>query len=174
MQIRRRREHERESDVSVDRDTKVCNDARRAEVPSHHGAGTRKERYMSTSLEELVREMFEALDALQIEVMAGHLDDDAQAVDELSGGWRRGRGALEEYLTGLKEMVQGVESRVSSVQTIEWGDVGIVTCELEQTYRAGEEIQEIRAPTSIVCRRRNGEWKVVLLHSVPLPQQPAP
>ena len=124
------------------------------------------------TFEPVVRDLFTALDAVDTGRLRSYLADDSQSVDELSGGWLRGRDAVEAYFDRLKDSVSDVHSRLGSVQSTEWGDTAIFTCELEQTYRLEGQEQRLRAPTTIVGRRENGDWKIVLVHSVPLPEQP--
>jgi ketosteroid isomerase-like protein len=52
-----------------------------------------------------------------------------------------------------------------------WGDVGLVTFALEQSYTMDGQKQTREAPTSIVFRRQDGDWRIELIHSVPLPEQ---
>ena len=47
----------------------------------------------------------------------------------------------------------------------------MLTCWLEQDYTLKGNTQHISAPTTIVLHREAGEWKVVLFHSIPLPEQ---
>ncbi len=54
--------------------------------------------------------------------------------------------------------------------TREWGDAGLVTCVLDQTYRMQGKEQRITAPTSMALRRVGDEWKIALFHSMPLPE----
>ena len=124
------------------------------------------------TFEPIVRDLFAALDAVDSGRLRTYLADDSQSVDELSGGWLRGREALETYFDRLTNTVTDVRSKLDSVQTTEWGDTAIFTCELDQTYRLEGQEQRLRAPTTIVGRRENGDWKVVLVHSVPLAEQP--
>jgi ketosteroid isomerase-like protein len=119
-----------------------------------------------------LRDLFAALDAVDSGRLRTYLADDSQSVDELSGGWLRGREALETYFDRLTNAVSDIHSQLESVQTTEWGDTAIFTCELEQTYTLEGAEQRLRAPTSIVGRRENGEWKIVLVHSVPPAEQP--
>lgn len=51
----------------------------------------------TTALEQQARRVFELLDALDVDSIGAMLTDDAQGVDEISRGWMRGRGALEDY-----------------------------------------------------------------------------
>ena len=127
----------------------------------------------TTSLEQQVRRIFELFDAMDTAAMAEMLTDDAQGIDEISRRWMRGRQAFEAYFKQLEEMVEGVNSEISDVQTAEWGDVSVLTCVLDQTYRMQGEEQRITAPTSIVFRREGDEWKVAVFHSVALPEPPA-
>jgi ketosteroid isomerase-like protein len=102
--------------------------------------------------------------------LAGMLTDDAQSVDEITCGWTRGRAAIEGYLSQLEESASDVRSQMSDVQETVWGDVGLVTFVLNQTYKMEDQEQSISAPTSIVFRRQNGDWKVALIHTVPIPE----
>jgi ketosteroid isomerase-like protein len=122
----------------------------------------------ATSLEQQVRRVFELLDAMDTDAIAAMISDDAQGVDEISRGWMRGRDALEQYFAQLKGMVDGVSSRVSDVHISDWGDVGVVTCVVDQTYTMGGQEQTIRAPSSLTFRREGDEWKIAVFHSVPL------
>jgi len=122
----------------------------------------------SAGLEQRVQELFVMIDSLDFDRLGEYLADDVRAVDELSGGWRRGLTAYAEYFEQLKELVDEVESWLDEIETTEWGDVGLVTFELNQRYRMGGEEHRIRAPTSVVLRRSGENWRIVLIHSVPL------
>ena len=126
----------------------------------------------ATSLEQQARRIFELVDAMDTTGMAALIADDAQGVDEISRGWMRGRAALEAYFGQLEDMVDEVSSQVSDIHVAEWGDAGVVTCVVEQTYRMGGQEQRITAPTSLTFRREGDDWRIVLFHSVPLPEQP--
>ena len=78
--------------------------------------------------------------------------------------------AVEGYLSQLEESVSDVHSQMSDIQETVWGDVGLVTFVLNQTYKMEGQEQNISAPTSIVLRRQNGDWKVALIHTVPIPE----
>jgi ketosteroid isomerase-like protein len=123
----------------------------------------------ATSLEQQAQRIFEMVDAMDTRGMAAMIADDGQGVDEISRGWMRGRSAIEEYFGQLPNMIDGVSSRVRDVHTSEWGDTGVITCVVDQTYTMGGEQQQITAPTSITCRRDGGDWKIAVFHSVPLP-----
>jgi hypothetical protein len=43
--------------------------------------------------------------------------------------------------------------------------------QVEQTYRLDGEPRRGRAPLTVVFRRRDGEWKIVLMHVVALPER---
>ena len=122
------------------------------------------------SLEQEVRCLLELLDALDTKSLAEMPTDDAQSVDEITRGWTRGRAAIEGYLSQLEESVSDVHSQMSDIQETVWGDVGLVTFVLNQTYKMEGQEQSISAPTSMVLRRQNGDWKVALIHTVPIPE----
>ena len=121
------------------------------------------------SLEQEVRRLLELLDTLDMKSLAEMLTDDAQSVDEITRGWTRGRATIEAYLSQLEESASVVDSQMSDVLETVWGDVGLVTFVLNQTYKMEGQEQSISAPTSIVFRRQNGDWKVALIHTVPIP-----
>jgi ketosteroid isomerase-like protein len=123
------------------------------------------------ALEKRIQELFVLIDSLDFDRLGDYLADDVRAVDELSGGWRRGLSAYTDYFEQLQEMVESVESRLDGMDTTTWDDVGVVTFELNQRYRMGGEDHQIRAPTSVVLRRYGETWRIVLIHSVPLAEQ---
>lgn len=126
----------------------------------------------ATSPEQTVTELFDAFDTLDIDAVEALFDEEPQGVDELSGGWRRGREALHGYLSEVTSAgLSDVQSNVSDVHTTEWGDAAIVTLVLDQTYTIGGERQSIHAPSTIVLRRRDHRWLVALVHTVPVPDQ---
>lgn len=124
-----------------------------------------------TSLQQTVRRLLERLDAMDLEGLGGMVDDEVQGVDEIARKWMRGRPAIEEYFSQLKDTVSDVRSRMGDVQEDAWGDAGLVTFVLDQTYTLDRHQQTISAPTSIVFRRRGSDWKIVLIHTVPLPEE---
>jgi len=97
------------------------------------------------------------------------LTDDIQGVDELSGGWRRGRASIHDYLESVVSAgISGLRSEIGDLTTTEWDDTAVVTCVLDQTYALAGDDQRIHAPTSILLRRTDGGWRCALLHSVPV------
>ncbi len=125
----------------------------------------------ANSLEQRVRRLLELLDALDLDGLGAMLSDDAQSVDEITRGWTRGRAAIEAYLSQLKDSVSDVDSRMRDAQERVWGDVGLVTFVLDQTYKMDGQQQTISAPTSVVFLRQDSDWKIALIHTVPIPEQ---
>lgn len=124
------------------------------------------------SPDRAVDALFEALDRLDLEAIESSFSEDAQGVDELSGGWCRGRRAMREYFEQITSAgLADVRSRLSDRHTVLIGEVAIVTLVLEQTYTLRGEAQTIEAPTTIVLRRQSDGWSVALVHTVPLPEQ---
>ena len=125
--------------------------------------------HTASSPEATVNELFDALDRLEIDAIESLFDDEPQGVDELSGGWRRGREALHDYFSQIISAgLADVRSTVQDVQTNEWGDTALVTLVLDQTYTLEGEQHAIHAPTTILLRRTDGQWRVALVHSVPV------
>jgi hypothetical protein len=124
-----------------------------------------------TSLKQTVSQLLERLDAMDLDAVGAMVDDEVQGVDEIARRWMRGRPAIEGYLAQLKDTVSDVHSRMSDVHGAAWGDAGLVTFVLDQTYTLDGQHQTISAPTSIIFRRRGSDWKIVLIHTVPLPEE---
>lgn len=124
----------------------------------------------TSSLEQEVRALLDRLDAMDIDSLGATLTEDAQSVDEITRGWIRGRAAIEAYLSQLKDTVSDVHSEMKDPQESDWGEVGLITFVLEQTYTMDGQRQSISAPTSILFCREDGDWKIALIHTVPLPE----
>lgn len=122
-------------------------------------------------LVSMARELFDALDRKDFERIVRLATDDVQGIDEISHGWLRGRAAMEAYFKSLGEQVSNIRSTLGDVHAVELGDVGIITLVLNQEYDMGSKRASIHAPTSIVVRRVDGDWRMVLLHSVPLAEE---
>lgn len=126
----------------------------------------------ATSLEQQARPVFELVDALDLDGLSAIVTDDTQGIDEISRRWMRGRAALEAYFAEMKDTFSDARSQLSDLQATVWGEVGLVTCVLDQTYKIGGREESISAPTSMLFRHQDGSWKVALFHSVPIPDQP--
>jgi ketosteroid isomerase-like protein len=124
---------------------------------------------MAGELEAITRQMLGALDRNDAEGFIRNSDDDVQAVDEISRRWLRGAGEVGEYLRGVVKQIEGVRSTINNVREMVWGEAGILTCWLEQDYTLEGTKQHVSAPTTVVFRRNNGAWKMVLFESIPLP-----
>lgn len=125
----------------------------------------------AAELEQEVRHVLELLDAMDVRGLAELFTDDAQGVDEISGTWTRGRAALDAYFAQIETTVSDVRSQIEGLHTVTWGDVGLATFVLEQSYEIDGETQMLSAPTSMVFRRQDDGWKVAMVHSVPIPGQ---
>jgi ketosteroid isomerase-like protein len=123
---------------------------------------------MAGKLESVLKEMFDTLGRGDAEELIGHFSEEPQGIDELSKAWMRGREALSDYLGGMLTQVSDVKSEISDFHEVILGDVGLATFWLEQDYVLGGEKHHISAPSSAVLRQEEGEWKVVLFHSIPL------
>jgi ketosteroid isomerase-like protein len=124
---------------------------------------------MSRQLEQVVTDFFAALDSLDVGKMVEGITDDAQGVDEISRRWIRGKEDLSAYMRQLAGSVSGLRTEIGDVHSGIQGDVGVVTCWLDQTYMLEGQEQRVSAPTTIVFRREGDDWKLSLFHSVPLP-----
>jgi ketosteroid isomerase-like protein len=126
---------------------------------------------MAGELEALTRELFEALDRKDAEAVIRAAAKDVQGVDEISRKWMRGRDAIGTYFRETIGMVEDIHSTIGDVHETVQGDVGFVTCWLEQDYTLEGKRTHVSAPTTIAYRRESNQWKILLIHTVPLPPE---
>jgi ketosteroid isomerase-like protein len=125
--------------------------------------------HMIGELQQVVRNLFDLFDKQDFSTVQEMFAKDAQGIDEISREWMRSSTELRDYIAQLGSMLSNIHSRVDDLTEVQWGDTGVVTCWLEQDYVLDGKPDHVSAPTTIVLRREDGDWKVVLVHSVPLP-----
>jgi uncharacterized protein (TIGR02246 family) len=126
---------------------------------------------MPGELETVAVGFVAALDAMDADRMMRNAADDAQGVDEIARRWIRGRDEVEAHLQTLMGAVSNVRTELRDIEERVWGDTGLLTCWLEQDYEMEGKAQHVSAPTTLVLRRQDDEWKLALFHSVPLPEE---
>ncbi len=126
---------------------------------------------MPHELRNVATEFFAALDALDADRMTQMLTEDVQSVDEGSRRWLRGRGDIVNYLRELMPAVSDVGTQLRDTEERIWGETGVLTCWIDQDYTMNGTPHHISAPTTLILRRDGGAWKLVLWHSIPLPEQ---
>jgi ketosteroid isomerase-like protein len=112
---------------------------------------------------------FRSLDAKDERALRAAFADDSQGVDELTGGWMRGRAALEAYFTDALPRLSEIHSTLEQAEERRWGDVEVETFVLHQSYVFDGTPSQIEAPTTVIWRREDDVWKIALFHSIPLP-----
>jgi hypothetical protein len=126
---------------------------------------------VSTELERIVRKLFDDLDQANYDAVVERAATDVQAVEEIRRRWMRSRDDLKDYFAQFAGVVSGAKSELSDIHETSWEDTGLVTFWLEQSYVLDGEEQHVSAPTSMLFRREDGDWKLVLAHSVPVPEE---
>ena len=126
---------------------------------------------MPGELEAVANGFVAALDEMDADRLMRSATDDAQGVDEIARRWIRGRDEMSAYLGQLLGAVSELRTELRDVEERVWGDTGLLTCWLEQDYVLEGGAQHVSAPTTLVMRRQDGEWKLALFHSVPLPEE---
>lgn len=126
---------------------------------------------MAGELEAVATEMIEALDSMNLDRMVRGFGVDVVSVDEISREWLYGRDAVETYLGGLIDTVSDVQTELRDSREAIWGETGILTCWMEQDYTHDDHTHHVSAPTTMVFRKEGSEWKIVLFHSIPLPDE---
>ena len=123
---------------------------------------------MAGELEQVVRKMFSAFETMDVDALMSLVTSDMQGVDEISRKWLRGEGELKDYFNSLQGQVSNVTSDIKDVHETIHGDVGILTCWLEQDYTMGGQKTHVSAPTTCLFRNEGGSWRATLFHSIPL------
>ncbi len=124
---------------------------------------------MAGPLETVVRQMFAAFDRKNFQDALRVFADDAQGVDEISRKWLRGHERIAGYLRQVEPVIEGIRTELRDVHERVWGDVGLMTCWIEQDYTLEGKAQHVSSPTTVVLRRDGPEWRIALFHAVPLP-----
>jgi hypothetical protein len=82
----------------------------------------------TTSPQVTVDALFGALDALDVDGIEALFASEPQGVDERSGGWRRGRESLPQYLAMVRESgMSDLRSAISDVHVVDWGETALAT-----------------------------------------------
>jgi ketosteroid isomerase-like protein len=126
---------------------------------------------MGGALEAATRQLFDALERKDADAVIRVSADDVQGVDEISRRWMRGIDELRAYIKQLVAMVDDVHTTVSDVHETVQGNLGLMTCWVEQDYMLEGKQQHVSAPTTVAYRQESGAWKLLLFHSVPLPAE---
>lgn len=128
---------------------------------------------MPGELEAIVRKMFEGVDRKDFDAVLQVTDEDVQGVDELSRTWVRSRDEVDKHWRQALALVEDIDTDLQDVSEATFGEAGVVTCWIEQDYTLDGNAQHISGPTTILFRRRGDGWKMVLFHSIPLPEDEA-
>jgi ketosteroid isomerase-like protein len=123
---------------------------------------------MTTSpQEQIVVDMFAALDHLQPEPFFEFFSDDVTIVDEIGKKWLRGKAEAVATWTPILAAMQSCKSKLYDFHVDDAGDISIVTCMLDQTYVYEGQSIALTAPTTCLTRKDNRGWKIILVHSIP-------
>jgi hypothetical protein len=128
---------------------------------------------MGGELEKATRGFFDLVDRKDGEAMIGALAEDPQSIDEISRRWLRGTDEVGAYIRQMVKTVDDVHSSISDVRESVQGEIGLMTCWMEQDYTLEGKPVHVSAPTTLAFRRDSGAWKVLLFHSIPLPPEEA-
>jgi ketosteroid isomerase-like protein len=123
---------------------------------------------VTTDPEDVVRELFDAVDRLDFVRALATLADDVQSVNEMSRRWLRGKDAKAASYEQIDGEMSDGRSELSDLHTRVWGDTALVTLWLEQDYTHNGTTQHVSAPSSFLLRRDGDAWKIVLIHSIPV------
>jgi ketosteroid isomerase-like protein len=126
---------------------------------------------VGSALETATRQLFDDLDRKDAEAVIRSAAKDVQTVDEISRQWQRGIDALGSYFRQAMGMVDNIQSTITDIHESVHGDTGLVTCWLEQDYTLEGKRTHVSAPTTVAFRRDSDGWKIVLIHTVPLPPE---
>jgi ketosteroid isomerase-like protein len=122
-------------------------------------------------IEKFVGDVYAAMSTLDISTTAKMLSADLQATDGVTRSWLRGIDVIGEHLTNLENNLESEKSVILDLSVRNWGDTASATFIVDQEYTISGVRHQVLAPTTMVMRREDGDWKLVLFHSVPLPAQ---
>jgi len=126
---------------------------------------------MAGALADAVTAMMADFERMDFDAVTGAMTQDAQGIDELSRKWMRTRNDMAGYFKAVSASVSKIHnSTFKDVHETVSGDIGIMTCWMEQDYVLDGKPQHISAPTTVVLRREGDAWKIALFHSLPLPE----
>jgi len=126
---------------------------------------------MSGELSRAAAELLVAFDSFDFDAVMEHTADDAQVVDDLSRHWVRGKTAIGAHMQKVANSVGSLRTELMEVAETLWGEVGVLTCQLEQTYTAEGREGRSGGPATVVFHREGGEWKLALFHVVALAEE---
>jgi ketosteroid isomerase-like protein len=126
---------------------------------------------MAGELETVLRTMMDGLDKGDMSSVTAALAGGAQGIDEISRRWMRGDDEVRDYAAKLAGLVSDVHTEIRDPHEAIWGDTGVLTCWLDQDYTIEGDPTHISAPTTVVMRKEDGDWRVALFHSIPLPPE---
>lgn len=121
-----------------------------------------------TDVESVVRDAYDAMEKLDVARVATMILPDIQAVDAVMRTWKRGLGEIGEHLATLESGMSDEHSEIVDLEIREYGDTAIATYTVVQQYTFAGERHDDTCPTTMVLRLVDGEWKIVLFHSLPL------
>ena len=125
---------------------------------------------MAGELTAVVTTMLSNFERMDFEAVTKATTNDVQGIDELSRKWMRTRKEMADYFKQVASSVTKIhDSKMKDIHETVLGDIGLVTCWLEQDYVLEGKRQHISAPTTVVLRRESGPWKIAVFHSLPLP-----
>jgi ketosteroid isomerase-like protein len=122
---------------------------------------------MSNDFKNVVIDLFKCLDKLDMKSIIDKMSEDFEQVDELTQKWTRGKANSEVVFNAMVESVSEIKSDLSDFNVITSSEMAIVTCTLNQSYVYEGKPISIVAPTTVAFRQENGEWKIVLIHTMP-------
>ena len=100
--------------------------------------------------------------------MGACCSDGVTLVDDISRCWLRGRQEVEAYHLKTLAATETVKSQLGDIHCNQQAETAWITAWLEQTYTFDGKRQNITAPTTAVLQLEGGQWKLVLLHALPL------
>ena len=127
---------------------------------------------MAGQIEIALRTMTAAFDRKDFKAVVRAFTVDAQGIDEISRKWIRGRAGIDAYMQQIDATISGVKTLLRDIDERAWGDVGVVTCWLEQDYVVSGRAHHVSSPTTVIMRKQGGNWKIALFHSIPLGEKP--
>ena len=120
------------------------------------------------SLEGTLRVLFKAVDRKDFSVVLKMTDKNAEAIDEITKKWIRGKPAFKRYVSRLGPEISDIKSRIRALHTRQVGNMGIATFMLQQSYMLSGKRYDLNLASSFVFIKRGTDWRMTLFHQTPL------
>ena len=125
--------------------------------------------HAAPELAAFVQALYDAYDRGDVRPLARALAPDCRLMDETTGRWAYGPREIIARARAERRSADRFHNWIDEIDS-RWiaPDVALMTFVWHADARWNEKDYLIRCPTSVVARRQDDTWQVLLIHSVPV------